>query len=124
MMIVFKLQGTEVLIQKIILSDFKRLISVVVLQNRLGEIMKLKNGFILREVAGEIVVVPSGDTLDLNMMITLNETAAFLWKKLENDISKEELANDLFAEYEISQEEAMSNVEKFIENLNEHGFLE
>ena len=86
--------------------------------------MKLKNGFILREVAGEIVVVPSGDTLDLNMMITLNETAAFLWKKLENDISKEELANDLFAEYEISQEEAMSNVEKFIENLNEHGFLE
>ena len=40
--------------------------------------MKLKQGFILRQVAGENVVVPAGDALNLNMMITLNSTGAFL----------------------------------------------
>ena len=45
--------------------------------------MKLKDGFILRSVAGETVVVPTGDDLDLNMMITLNETGKFLWEHLE-----------------------------------------
>lgn len=86
--------------------------------------MKLKNGFILREVAGETVVVPSGDTLDLNMMITLNETAAFLWKKLENETDVEELVKALFCEYEITEEDAKKHIMKFIETLNEHGFLE
>ena len=40
--------------------------------------MKLKDGFILREVAGQTVVLPTGGDLHLNMMITLNETAKFL----------------------------------------------
>ena len=45
--------------------------------------LKLKEGFILREIGGEIMVIPSGDELDLNMMITLNETGRFLWERLE-----------------------------------------
>ena len=48
--------------------------------------MKLKDGFILREVAGQIVVLPSGEDLDLNMMITLNGTGKFIWTLLENEI--------------------------------------
>ena len=44
----------------------------------------MKKGFILRTVAGETIVLPSGDELDLNMMITLNDTGKFLWQKLEN----------------------------------------
>ena len=44
---------------------------------------KLKDGFILRKIAGENIVIPSGDELNLNMMITLNDTGAFLWKKIE-----------------------------------------
>ena len=39
--------------------------------------MKLKEGFVLREVAGQTVVLPASTDLDLNMMITLNETAKF-----------------------------------------------
>lgn len=86
--------------------------------------MKLKNGFILREVAGEIVVVPSGDTLDLNMMITLNETAAFLWKHIEKGADEDELVSALLSEYEITEEDARKHIKKFGETLNEHGFLE
>lgn len=86
--------------------------------------MKLKDGFILREVAGDIVVVPSGKTLDLNMMITLNETACFLWKLMEKEISKEELVSALLYEYEISEDEAKKQVENFEAKLNEYGFLE
>ena len=40
--------------------------------------MKLKEGFLLRNIAGQTVVLPAGADLDLNMMITLNETGAFL----------------------------------------------
>lgn len=86
--------------------------------------MKLKKGFILREVAGEIVVVPSGDTLDLNMMITLNSTAAFLWKLIDKGANEDELVSALLEEYELSKEDAKIHIKKFGETLNEHGFLE
>ena len=47
--------------------------------------MKLKSGFLLREVAGQVVVLPTGGNLDLDMMITLNETGKFLWERLESE---------------------------------------
>lgn len=86
--------------------------------------MKLKSGFILREVAGDIVVVPSGDTLDLDMMITLNETGAFLWKILENGAEEAQLVEALLEEYDVSPELAKECVKNFGEKLNENGFLE
>ena len=47
-------------------------------------IMKLKKGFILRDVAGEWVVVNVDGDIDLNGMITLNDTGKTLWRCLEN----------------------------------------
>ena len=44
--------------------------------------MKLKDGFILRTVAGETVVLPTGGVTDFDMMITLNDTGKFLWERL------------------------------------------
>lgn len=86
--------------------------------------LKLKNGFILREVAGEIVVIPSGKELDLNMMITLNETGAFLWQRLETGCEKTALVAALLSEYDVDEVTAQSAVDAFIEKLREHGFLE
>ena len=48
--------------------------------------MKLKDGFVLRTVAGETVVLPSGDATNFDMMITLNETGRFLWEHMESEI--------------------------------------
>ena len=86
--------------------------------------MKLKDGFILREVAGDIVVIPSGEVLDLDMMISLNETACFMWKLLENGTTEDALVAALLGEYEISEDDARKCVIDFGEKLNEYGFLE
>lgn len=85
--------------------------------------MKLKEGFILRTVAGQVVVLPTGDELDLNMMITLNDTGRFLWERLENGADKEELVAALLAEYDVDEETAKAGVDSFVEKLNANGFL-
>ena len=85
--------------------------------------MKLKDGFLLRQVAGQTVVLPTGGDLDLNMMITLNDTGAFLWERLQNDTDEAALTAALLAEYDVDQDTAASCVAAFIQKLNEHGFL-
>lgn len=85
--------------------------------------MKLKQGFILRQVAGQTVVLPTGDDVDLNMMITLNETGKFLWERLEKGAEKEELVAALLAEYDVDEATAAVSVERFVAKLNENGFL-
>jgi len=86
--------------------------------------MKLKNGFILRSVAGQNVVLPTGSELNLNMMITLNDTGKFLWQKLEVGAEKEDLVVALLAEYEVDEATAKASVEKFVEKLMENEFLD
>ena len=85
--------------------------------------MKLKEGFLLREVAGETVVIPAGDTMNLNMMITLNGTGAFLWQQLEKEISEEELLAALLAEYDVDEATAAKAVAGFVAKLSDNGFL-
>lgn len=85
--------------------------------------MKLKDGFVLRQVAGKTVVLPYGDALDLNMMITLNGTGAFLWEHLQEETSEEALVAALLVEYDVDEETARKSVVAFVEKLNEHGFL-
>ena len=86
--------------------------------------MKIKDGFVLREVAGDIVVIPSGDTLDLNMMITLNDTGRFLWELLEKGAEKEDLVQALTQEYDVSADNAKTHVDVFVAKLNENGLLD
>ena len=85
--------------------------------------MKLKDGFILRSVAGETVVVPTGGDLDLNMMITLNESGKFLWERLEKGAEQEELVSALLAEYDVDEQTARNHVAAFVAKLNENGFI-
>ena len=84
--------------------------------------MKIKDGFILREVAGDTIAMPGGD-LELNGMITLNETGAFLWKLLETETTEEELTDAIMKQYGVDEETAKSAVHNFVEKLKEHEFL-
>lgn len=87
--------------------------------------MKIKDGFLLREIAGGTVVVPVGKmSVDFNGMITLNETGAFLWQQLENDISEEELLQRLLAEYDISEDIAKADINAFIAKLKDAGLID
>ena len=86
--------------------------------------MKIKNGFVLRNVAGQTVVLPTGDELNLSVMVTLNETGAFLWKQLENENDEAGLVAALLAEYDVDETTAKNAVEGFVAKLNKNDFLE
>ena len=86
--------------------------------------MKLKNGFVLREVAAQTVVLPAGGELNLNMMITLNDTGKFLWLRLQNDIARQDLVSALLDEYNVDEITATNAVDGFIATLKKHEFLE
>ena len=79
--------------------------------------MKLKEGFILRQVAGENVVIPSGDELNLN------GTGKLLWERLEAGAEDADLVQALLDEYDVDEKTAAANVAAFIQKLKDHGFL-
>jgi hypothetical protein len=87
--------------------------------------MKLKKGFVLREIAGECVVVSVDANLDLNGIITLNATAKTLWLALEKGVeSMDELVAALTSEYDVTNERARDAAEGFVAKLKELKFLD
>lgn len=85
--------------------------------------MKLKDGFILRTVAGETVVLPTDGVTNFDMMITLNDTGRFLWEHLEKETDKDALVKALLAEYDVTEEIAAKSVDTFTARLKELDFL-
>lgn len=74
--------------------------------------MKRNTDFMLRDIAGEVILVPTGAaTQQFNGMITLNEVAAFIWKNLDESKSKEELVDKIMDEFEVDEETARTDVE-------------
>ena len=86
--------------------------------------MQLKPDFLLREVAGQTVVIPMGDALNLNTMITLNETGKFLWQQLEQETTEDAVVAALLAEYDVDEAAATAHVSAFVAKLNDNGILE
>ena len=89
--------------------------------------MKLKKGFVLREVCGENVIVGEGvETVDFGKLINLNATAALLWKKAEElgEFSAEQLAEALTEKFEVSREKALEDAEKMVGRWKEAGLVE
>lgn len=73
---------------------------------------------VARRVAGEIVLVPikpkiSGDP----SLYTLDEAAAFLWEKIEQGVTGQDLIEELLSRYEASQEQANQDVRNLVEEL-------
>ncbi len=86
--------------------------------------MRIREGFMLRDIAGETVVVPVGQTsLDFNGMITLNDTGAFLWRMLQEETDADALAAAILAEYDVDEQTARRGIERFIEKLRVEGLL-
>ena len=87
--------------------------------------MKIKDGFVVRKIANQYMAVPVGARAkELHGMIGLNETAAFLWERLKENRTEEELAALLYNEYEISESDALETVRRFCKTLQEEGVLE
>ncbi len=87
--------------------------------------MKIKSGFIMREIAGEYIVVPTGKAaIDFNGLITVNELGKFLWEELTSDTDEEKLVDRVLEEYEIDRDTAALDVKEFVEQLQVSGILE
>lgn len=86
--------------------------------------MKIDKEFVLRKIAGDNILVPVGKTaLDFNGLITLNEIGVFLWEKLQQDVTVDELAEYVLAEYEVDEETAREDILEFVDSLKEAGIL-
>lgn len=93
---------------------------LLLLEERKEKIMKIEKEFILREIAGDYVIVPTGKTaLEFNGLITVNELGAFIWKKLQQDVTEDELIQVILEEYEVDEETARNDVEEFLNKLTE-----
>ena len=87
--------------------------------------MKIKDGFMLRKVADNNVVVAVGKaTLDFNGLITLNESGTYLWSLLENDVTAEEMTSKMCSRYDVDENTARVDVDEFIKNLKGAGIIE
>lgn len=87
--------------------------------------MKIKEGFMLRNVADNYVVVPVGKaSLEFKGLINLNHVGAFIWKCLENDTTLIDVVNKVAEEYEIDKEIANRDVTMFINKLTEANLLD
>ena len=86
--------------------------------------MKIKEGYLLHNISGQTVVLPAGGDLNLNVMITLNDTGAFLWEHMQNETDENALVKALLAEYDVDEETARKCVAAFVEKLRGHEFFE
>lgn len=85
--------------------------------------MKIKEGYVLKKLAGNYVVVPAGN-IDFDGIITLNETGVFIWKMLENGSAKSEIIKALKAEYDVTEEKIVSDVDIFVKKLLDNGIID
>lgn len=80
--------------------------------------MKIKDGYILRQVNNEWIVVTVGSAaINFSGLIRLNETGAFLFNLMLKETNVKTLVKELTNEFEISEEIALRDVKKFIETL-------
>ena len=87
--------------------------------------MKLKEGFIVRKVANTDVVIPVGNNIaNFNGIITLNETAAFLWNLLKGGTEVTDMVEAVVSEFEVNRESALEDVEAFTMQLRQANMLE
>ena len=88
--------------------------------------MKIKKGFLLREMAGGVnVVVGVGNEANtLKGYVTLNESGALIWKVLEKGATLEDVVSAILSEYEVEKEVARKDAVLVIEKLKEIGALD
>ena len=88
--------------------------------------MKAKKGFKLRNVCGENIIVADGiENIDFSRIISMNESAAYLWTNIqEQEFDTDKLVSLLLDEYDIDEATARTDVEQLIGKWSEAGIIE
>lgn len=86
--------------------------------------MRIVNGFMIREVAGERIAVPVGEAVrKFSGMISLNDSAAFLLQLLQTEQTQETLLAAVLKEFEVSEDEARTDIAGFLSVMDKLGLL-
>ena len=86
--------------------------------------MRIKKGFVLREIAGQAMVIATGKaSKSFHGMVTLNDTGRDIWLGLQDGLSENEIVDKLTSDYDISREQAAIDVKNLISKMNDAGFL-
>ncbi len=86
--------------------------------------MRIKKGFVLREVAGQAMVIATGEaSKDFHGMIKLNDTGKDIWQGLIDGLSADQIVATIRGKYEVEQDKAAQDVSEFIQKMEEMGFL-
>ena len=87
--------------------------------------MKIRDGFVVREIAGQCVVIALGTaSKNFNGMIKLNSTGKFIWEKLSSGAELESIVSDMMDEYDIDADTARRDAIAFVEKLQGANILE
>lgn len=87
--------------------------------------MKIKEGFVVRQVADSWMAVPVGSMAgEMGGLIALNDTAADIWQILQEEHSEEEVAEILQREYDTDMDVIRAHVHEFVEELSQKGILD
>ena len=88
--------------------------------------MRIKKGFELRDVCGEHIIVAYGiENIDFNKVISLNESATYLWKNVvDKDFDVETMASLLQQEYEVDAEKAKRDAQALLDEWTKVGLTE
>lgn len=86
--------------------------------------MKIKSNLMLREIAGQWIVVPLGErTVEFNAIMSLSESGAELWRLLEQGAQEPDLLAMLLREFDVAEDIAAADLKEFLSTLNEKGLL-
>ncbi|MBO5071069.1 MAG: PqqD family protein [Roseburia sp.] len=86
--------------------------------------MRIKKDFVLREIAGDYIVIPTGQTvLEFNGLITMNDVGVSLWKMLQEEVTMDNLVAGILEEYEVEEDVAREDIQEFLNKLIESGIL-
>ena len=89
--------------------------------------MKLKDGLILREVAGQYVVVPTGKRVqEVTAIVYISSSGAYLWDYMkDHEFEKEDLVAKIMEHYSgVTEEQAAADIEKFLKTLADNNILD
>ena len=87
--------------------------------------MKIKQGFVMRDVAGQAVAIATGEARkSFHGMVKLNDTGAVIWNGIEKGLDEAEIAEQLTASYDVEVGQALKDVESFIARMRDAGLVE
>lgn len=88
--------------------------------------MKIKEGFVVREVAGTYLALATGELSKIyNGSITLNSSAKFIFDNMQTDTTKEEVVKKMLDYYDdLDENTAMEAVEEFVSKLEEENLID